>query len=360
MTRIKLPGLIDNHVHLREPGGTHKEDWLTGTQAALAGGFTAVLAMPNTLPPIVDGASLDLTLEAAADKCVCDYGIYLGATVENANNAADHVGRVAGMKMYLDDTFGTLKIDWRDLTTMNAHFANWPANSPLVCHAEERTIPAAIMLAQIHNRPVHILHVSRKSEIDCIEAAKNLGLPVTCEVGPHHLYLSVEDFETLGYGFKEVRPRLAELSDQAALWSAIERGVVDCIATDHAPHLPAEKTAEKPSPGFAGLEVSLALMLRAVHEGRITIERLTELMYHNPRKIFGLPEQPETWIEVDMEKRWTVRAADMYSRCGWSPFEGWELQGKVEKVVLRGEVVVEGGVVSAEPGTGQRIQRVEG
>ena len=137
---LRLPGLIDPHVHMREPGATHKEDWDSGTQAALAGGFTTVLAMPNTKPPIVDAETLDLALDAAARKARCDYAQYLGAGPENAASARSLAPRSAGLKMYLDQTYGPLRLD--DMTLWMEHFANWPAESPIVAHAEGRSIAA--------------------------------------------------------------------------------------------------------------------------------------------------------------------------------------------------------------------------
>ncbi len=204
---MNLPGLIDVHVHLREPGATHKEDWDTGTAAALAGGFTTVLAMPNTQPPITDGERLSLALDAAAAKARCDYGQYVGAGPDNALSLAGIAGRAAGLKMYLDQTYGPLRLD--DLTLWMDHFAHWPAARPLAAHAEGRTLAAVILLAALYNRPVHLCHVSRREEILVIRAAKEKGLPVTCEVAPHHLFLTEEDIPALGPGRSEVRPRLA-------------------------------------------------------------------------------------------------------------------------------------------------------
>jgi carbamoyl-phosphate synthase/aspartate carbamoyltransferase/dihydroorotase len=350
-----LPGLIDPHVHLREPGGTHKEDWYSGTCAALAGGITTVLAMPNTKPPLVDTDSLALSLNAAAQKAVCDYGVYACGTAANADTISNLSHLATGLKLYLDDTYGQLLLDWRDLNSLNSHFANWHSTRPLVCHAEARSIPAAILLAQLHNRPVHIAHVSRASEIACIWAAKEKGLPVTCEVAPHHLFLSTIDIPKLGRGRCEVRPRLATPADQAALWHALQAGVIDCIATDHAPHLLSEKDSENPPPGFPSLDVSLALMLQAVWDGRLQIGQLVALMADNPRQIFGLPTQPDTYVEVDPELRWIVRGADSFSRCKWSPFEGWELRGKVVRVVLRGQLAFEADQILATAGSGQWV-----
>jgi carbamoyl-phosphate synthase/aspartate carbamoyltransferase/dihydroorotase len=185
---IKLPGLIDPHVHLREPGATHKEDYDSGTSAALAGGFTIVLAMPNTKPPIFDSATLDLALNAAKQKARCDFGQYIGAGPYNADIAASLAGMAAGLKMYLDSTFGELRLD--DMTLWTPHFQKYPKNYPLVAHSESRTMAAAILFAAVYDRPVHIAHISLKEEVLLIKAAKEKGIKVTCEVCPHHLFLS--------------------------------------------------------------------------------------------------------------------------------------------------------------------------
>ncbi|MBU1660295.1 MAG: amidohydrolase family protein, partial [Chloroflexi bacterium] len=185
---MQLPGLIDIHVHLREPGATHKEDWDTGTSAALAGGFTTVLAMPNTQPPVTDAASLDLALKAARRKARCDYGQYLGAGPDNVDLLPDLAPRSTGLKMYLDQTYGSLRLD--DMTLWMRHFAHWPRSRPIAAHAEGRTLAAVILMAQLYDRSVHLCHVSRREEILLIKAAKEKGIKVTCEVTPHHLFLS--------------------------------------------------------------------------------------------------------------------------------------------------------------------------
>lgn len=351
MPTLRLPGLIDPHVHLREPGATHKEDYASGTAAALAGGFTCVLDMPNTTPPIVDAAALAIKQAAAAAHARCDYGIYLGATVDNVTSAASLAPRVAGLKMYLDQTFGTLRLD--DLGSLVAHMERWPAASPLLCHAEERTAAAAILAAHLAGRSVHICHVSRQAEIELIRAAKEKGMAVTCEVCPHHLFLSTADIPTLGAGRAEVRPRLATPADQAALRANLD--IVDCFGTDHAPHTLAEKDSADPPPGLPGLETALALNLRLADEGLITLEELVEKMVHAPRRIFHLPEQPETWVEVDPDATWVVRGAEMQSRAQWTPFEGWTLRGRVERVVLRGADAYHHGHVLAQPGSGRNV-----
>jgi carbamoyl-phosphate synthase / aspartate carbamoyltransferase / dihydroorotase len=349
---LRLPGLIDPHVHLREPGATHKEDWDSGTAAALAGGFTAVLAMPNTNPPITDAGTLALSLDAAAVKARCDYAQYLGAGPDNAETGPALAGEVAGLKMYLDQTYGPLRLD--GMTLWAEHSARWPSTAPMVAHAESRTMAAVILMASLFNRPVHIAHVSLREEILLIRRAKEAGVKVTCEVGPHHLFLSEDDIRALGFGRSEVRPRLATRADQQALWDNLD--VIDCFATDHAPHTAAEKDGDNPPPGFPGLETALPLLLTAVRERRLTLEDVVRRMYDNPQRIFGLPVQQDTWIEVDENAAYEIRASDAHTRCGWTPFEGRRVHGRVERVVLRGREAFRDGTVLAIPGSGRNLR----
>lgn len=353
---LRIPGLIDPHVHMREPGAVHKEDWDSGTQAALAGGFTMLLAMPNTQPPIVDAVTLSLALDSAASKARCDYAQFLGAGPDNASTAPALATRTAGLKMYLDQTYGPLRLD--DMTLWMDHFASWPAGSPIVAHAETRTMAAVILLAQIFDRPVHIAHVARREEILLIRAAKEKGIQVTCEVGPHHLFLStadlVENGGPLSGGRGEVRPRLATSADQQALWDNL--AYIDCFATDHAPHTIQEKDGPNPPPGFPGLETALPLLLTAVHQGRLTLEDILLRCSTNPRRIFGLPEQPDTWVEIDPDARWEIAGAQTFTRSAWTPFEGCPVQGRVTRVVLRGQTTFENSAVLAPPGFGRNIR----
>lgn len=348
---LKLPGLIDPHVHLREPGGAHKEDWDSGTAAALAGGFTILLAMPNTQPPVTDADSLALAADAAQKKARCDYGQFLGAGPDNVSWLPELAARSCGLKMYLDQTFGPLRLD--DLSLWMAHFAHWPQDRPIVAHAEGRTLAAVILMAALYDRPVHLAHVSRREEILLVRKAKEQGLKVTCEVAPHHLFLTQEDIPALGQGRSEVRPRLASRPDRDALWDNLD--VIDCFATDHAPHTREEKDGPNPPPGFPGLETALPLLLGAVREGRLTLEDLLARMVTNPRRIFGLSEQAQTWVEVDPDAEWEVRASECQTRCGWTPFEGWKLRGRVQRVVLRGETVYQDPQVLAHAGSGYNL-----
>jgi carbamoyl-phosphate synthase/aspartate carbamoyltransferase/dihydroorotase len=349
---MKLPGLIDIHVHMREPGGTHKEDWDSGTAAALAGGFTAVLAMPNTQPPVATRQAFALALEAARQKARCDYAQFLGAGPENANLLPALASQAAGLKMYLDQTYGPLRLD--DLTLWMEHFASWPEEFPIVAHAESRSLAAVILMADLFDRPVHLAHVSLREEILLIRRAKEKGLKVTCEVAPHHLFLSQADIPRIGPGRSEVRPRLASPADQAALWENLD--IIDCIATDHAPHTLAEKDSQNPPPGFPGLETALPLLLTAVNEGRLTLEDLVARLHTHPQQIFNLPEQPDTWIDVDPDAAWEIRASGTYTRSAWTPFEGLPVRGRLQRVILRGKEVYHDGEVLAQPGYGINLR----
>jgi carbamoyl-phosphate synthase/aspartate carbamoyltransferase/dihydroorotase len=353
---IRLPGLIDPHVHVREPGQTHKEDWDTATQAALAGGVTMILAMPNTRPPVFDEETLDLALAAARQKARCDYAQFVGAGPDNAHVLTSLASKAAGLKMYLDSTFGELRLD--DMTLWMPHFQNYPKDDPIVLHSESRTMAAGILFAAIYDRPVHIAHISLKEEVQIVRAAKERGIKVTCEVCPHHLFLSREDIPAINNkrpGRGEVRPRLADKEDVEALWKNMD--VIDCFATDHAPHTLEEKDSVNPPPGFPGLETLLPLLLTAISDGRLTFDDLIQKSVINPRKIFRLPEQAETWIEVDEDAKYEIKAENQFTRCNWTPFEGWKVTGKVRKVVLRGKTALEDGKILVEKGYGRNIRQ---
>uniref|UniRef100_A0A670I5S3 Carbamoyl-phosphate synthetase 2, aspartate transcarbamylase, and dihydroorotase n=1 Tax=Podarcis muralis TaxID=64176 RepID=A0A670I5S3_PODMU len=359
---IRLPGLIDVHVHLREPGATHKEDFASGTAAALAGGITMVCAMPNTSPAIIDAGSFALAQKLAEAGARCDYALFVGASSDNAGSLGPLAGAAAGLKMYLNDTFSDLKMD--NVSLWMEHFEKWPKHLPIVAHAEKQTVAAILMVAQLYQRPVHICHVARKEEILIIKAAKQKGIEVTCEVAPHHLFLCQEDLGRIGEGRGQVRPMLGTREDMEALWENMD--TIDCFATDHvrapgavwgpglchaslshsAPHTLEEKLGKEPPPGFPGLETMLPLLLTAVSEGRLSVEDLVQRLYENPRRIFGLPLQEDTYIEVDLEQEWLVPPNTAFSKARWTPFEGMRVKGTVRRVILRGEVAYIDGQVS--------------
>uniref|UniRef100_A0A3B4TF12 Multifunctional protein CAD n=1 Tax=Seriola dumerili TaxID=41447 RepID=A0A3B4TF12_SERDU len=351
-TLVRLPGLIDVHVHLREPGAIHKEDFSSGTAAALAGGVTMVCAMPNTSPAITDPSTMALVQKLAKAGCRCDYALYVGAASDNAAVLPSIASQAAGLKMYLNDTYSTLKMD--NVSLWMEHFEKWPKQMPIVAHAEKQTVAAILMVAQLYQRPVHICHVAKKEEILIIRAAKQKGIQVTCEVAPHHLFLCEDNLSEIGNGRAQVRPMLGTREDMEALWENMD--IIDCFATDHAPHSVEEKNAENPPPGYPGLETMLPLLLTAVSDGRLTLDDIIRRLYDNPRKIFNLPVQENTYVEVDLEQEWLIPQAMQFTKSKWTPFQGLKVKGKVRRVVLRGEVAYIDGQVLVPPGYGEDVK----
>jgi carbamoyl-phosphate synthase/aspartate carbamoyltransferase/dihydroorotase len=338
---MRLPGLIDVHVHLRVPGGEHKEDFHTATAAALAGGFTTMLGMPNTQPPLVTLSEWRIAQQTAARHSLCDVFLYAGASAAHLSELPALSEQALALKLYMDETYGDLKV--QGLSILATIFKTWPKNKVLAVHAEDTSIAMAISLATIYERPVHICHVSRKAEIELIADAKARGLPITCEVTPHHLFLTHRDEIKLG-SLGMMRPTLGDQVDVDALWAHIN-STIDIIASDHAPHTLVEKKSPNPPWGVPGLESTLPLMLTAVSQGRLSLHRLLQLLYDNPRRIFSLPEQPETWVEIDPDAHYTFPDHPLYTKCGWSPFAGMEMKSRVTQVVLRGKEVVREGLV---------------
>lgn len=329
---------INPHVHLRDFDESHKEDLDSGTRAAVAGGWTTVLDMPNNRPPITDRASLEEKHRRAAEKIHCFYGAFLVGVAGNARQAAEAASGAAGLKIYLDNTHGALFV--RELDLLAEHFRLWPAGKPILVHAEGLSAPLAVGLAQVYGKRLHLCHISTAEEIAFIRAAKESGAAITCEVTPHHLLLTEDDARRLG-PFGYMKPELKTAADVQALWDNLD--VIDCIADDHAPHTVEEKRSENPPPGVPGLETTLPLMLNAVAEGRLTLEQLVERVSTNPARIFHIPDQPETYALIDTEARYTLDTAALQTRCGWSPFEGHPLRGRICEVWIRGKRVFRDG-----------------
>ncbi|OGE18762.1 hypothetical protein A3J19_01500 [Candidatus Daviesbacteria bacterium RIFCSPLOWO2_02_FULL_41_8] len=336
---IKLPGLIDPHVHLREPGATQKEDFETGTKAAIVGGYTCVLDMPNNPLATASPEALQEKMDLAKKRIYCDVGFHFGASGKSVQYFQEVFGKVFGLKVYMNQTTGDLLME--DDSTLETVFSAWPKDLPVLVHAEGNTLQKAIDLAKKFGNRLHVCHISLAKEIELIKQAKESGLNLSCEVSCHHLFLTDDDVKRLGpYGL--MKPPLSSKEDQDILWQALVDGTIDMIASDHAPHTKAEKEGEKPPYGVPGLETTLPLLLTAVNEDRLTIERLIELTSTNPRKVFGIPEQEETYVEVDMGENWTIDDKNLQTKCGWTPFVGMQVTGKVKKVVLRGKVVFDG------------------
>ena len=349
MSLLRFPTLVDVHTHMRVPGGEHKEDFDSGTAAALAGGVVQVLAMPNTSPPLTDEASFDVAVSAARAQARCDVGIFLGATERNAPIPPALQRRACGLKIYVNDTFGSLRVE--SLAAMQNHFRAWRGPGPIVVHAEGLFVAACITLAAQYDQHVHFAHISRGDEIAAIRGAKERGLRVSCEVAPHHLWLDEGDLPRLGpYG--DMRPRLATEGDRKMLWDGVRSGVVDVIATDHAPHLREEKESAEPPPGVPGLETTLPLLMNAVQAARLTLERVVELTATAPRRLFHLPEPPESYIEVETGGLWTLPERGWQTRPDWSPFAGEVVAARLRRTVLRGAVAYEDGRVLAGRGSG--------
>lgn len=337
---VILPGLIDVHTHLREPGATQKEDFETGTKAAIAGGYTAVLDMPNNPIPTVSKQSLDQKIKLAIGRIYCNVGFHFGATPKNYQTFQKVKNKVFGLKVYMNHTTGDLLME--DEKALGNVFKNWPYPKPILVHAEGETLKKAINLAKKYRQKLHICHVSLKQEIELIKQMKQEGIDISCEVSCHHLFLADRDAERLGpYGM--MRPPLSSEKDRQALWNNLD--IVDMIASDHAPHTKEEKESSTPPNGVPGLETSLALLLTAVNEGKLTIEKVIELTSTNPRRIFGIPQQAKTYVEVDLDEQFRISNQQLFTKCGWTPFEGMEVRGKIKRVVLRGKVAFDNGKV---------------
>lgn len=330
---LKLPGLIDEHVHLREPGATQKEDFRTGTMAAIAGGFTTVIDMPNNPLPTTSLERLKEKIRLAKKKALCPIYFYLGADQNNFDQFPKVKGKVKGLKIYLDSTTGPLLIT--DLAVLNKIFRFWSKSLPILVHAEDATVAKVLGLVAVWGKPVHFCHISQASEIELIKKAKEKGLPITCEVTPHHLFLTESDLKQLGpYGM--MKPPLKSKKDVASLWKNLK--IIDCFGTDHAPHTKAEKESSNPPSGVPGLETALPLLLTAVKKGRLSIEDIILRFYKNPARIFKIKKNND-YIEVDLDQKWEIKNSELFTKCGWSPFNGWKVQGKVQRVFIGGKKV---------------------
>lgn len=376
---MQLPGLIDPHVHLRDPGQTEKEDFYTGTSAALAGGYTSILDMPNNKTPIISRTTLEEKIKIAKEKIVCDVGFHFGSMGDNLDEFPKVTGYsssgalaesrstssrqartikslVLGLKLYLNQTTGNFLLDKSHLEKI---FAAWPKELPILVHAEDTTFDDVLEVVKEHPRKLHLCHMSTKYELTRVIEAKEAGLPVTCGVTPHHLFLTENDLNHLS-AFGMMRPPLRSREDVDFLWKHLS--MIDLIESDHAPHTKEEKQnppAGGPTPfGVPGLETTLPLLLTAVSQGRLSLEQVVKLCHDNPSKIFNIPKipnTPKTTVEIDMESTYEIKNENLFTKCKWSPFDGWKVKGRVRRVFLREEKVFEDGKVLAAPGSGNII-----
>ena len=349
---LKLPGLIDPHVHLRTPGQEYKEDFTSGTKAAIAGGFTTILDMPNNSVPITTFELLKQKQQIAKSTILCDVGFHFGSLGQNFEEFAKVQNGVTGIKIYLNQTTGGFIVD---TNVFRKICESWPVELPILVHAEADVIGEVIEIGHQTIKKLHICHISSQKELETVINAKQHGYNVTCGVTPHHLFLTEEATQRLG-SIARMKPTLKPQADVDFLWSHLQD--IDIIESDHAPHSREEKQSDKPPFGIPGLETTLALLLTAVKENKLTVQDIVRLCHDNPAKIFNITEDPQTYIEVDENEEWVVDASKLFTKAKSSPWHGVPLTGKVKRVYIRGTKVFENNQFFVEPGFGQIIKNI--
>ncbi len=337
---VVLPGVIDPHVHFRDPGLTYKEDFRTGSFAAAAGGVTCVLDMPNTKPPTLTNELLGEKRGIASRKSVVNYGFHFGSSPENLEEIK-RAEDIAAVKIFMDASTGNMLIEDDEVLEKIM-------GSTRLCsvHAEGGNVRKAVEFAKSLNRKCYLCHVTEGEELGYVKGEENVFVEVT----PHHLFLTEKDQNNL----IKMKPTLKKESDRESLWEALRNGTVDTIGTDHAPHTIEEKESSEVF-GVPGVETRVPLMLDALNKGKVTLKRLVETMCENPAKIFKI--RNKGFIEegkdgdltiIDMKLRKRVRNDRLFTKCGWSPFNGYELQGWPVITIVNGNVVFQNGEVNGK------------
>jgi len=326
MRKITLPGLIDVHVHLRDPGQTEKEDFSTGSQAALSGGFTTICDMPNNKIPIFTHERLMEKIERAKKTAQCKILFYFGTLGDNFGEFEKIYPHVVGLKLYLDNTTGGFILNTHKLRSV---YDAWKSDKPILLHCEDEHIKTLINIVRTTKKKTHICHIHSRIVLDEIIAAKKEGLPITCGITPHHLFLTKRDEEKLG-AFGMMKPPLPTERDSVYFWEQIHQ--IDVVESDHAPHTISEKQSDNPPFGVPGLETTLPLLLDAMNKKKIKLEDIIRLCYDNPRKILHLQESRER-VVVDMDEEYIIKGSDLKTKCRWTPFEGVKVKGKILKVI---------------------------
>ena len=370
-----LPGVVDDQVHFREPGLTHKEDLTTASRACAKGGVTSFLEMPNTIPHAVDQTRLEQKLSLGAEKSRVNYGFYIGATPDNVSELKS-IHRSPGIKIFIGSSTGDLLVDRQealerifaetnlpicahceDEQTVQANRLKYAESHDVADHSNVRDHKAAVIatrraldLAYRHNHRFHVLHMSTAAETDLVADHRNL---ITAEACPHHLLFSIDDYSRLGTRI-QMNPSIKTQADCAALWQALEDGRIQVIATDHAPHTLEEKSQPYPqSPsGLPAVENSLALLLDRVNAGKATLDQVVHWMCDAPARVWDMVGKGRIaegydadLVLVDLNKSATIRDEEQLTKSRWSPWHGVTLKGwPVRTWVMGREVFRDGNV----------------
>lgn len=338
-----LPGIIDVHTHMRDPGLTHKEDFTSGSKACARGGVTTFIDMPNTIPVTVTEKALMDKKDIMVGRSYVDYGFHFGGSKkDNSEEIKKVLDKVASTKIFLNMSTGDMLIENEKVVE------NIFRESKIISvHAEEGMVEKAIEFCKKYDKELYLCHLSKASEIELLREAKAEGVKVFGEVTPHHLFLNVDDVNATERSkmLLRMKPELKEKSDNEALWKALADGTLDSIGTDHAPHLIEEKLA-KLTYGVPSVENSLEMMLNGVKENRITFERLIEVMCKNPAKIFKIKNKGDIAVGydgdlviVDINDNSPIKDDKVITKANWTPFENCNRGGRVLTTILRGEIV---------------------
>ncbi|WP_414753443.1 dihydroorotase [Anabaena sp. CCY 9910] len=374
-----LPGVIDPQVHFREPGLEHKEDLFTASCACAKGGVTSFLEMPNTRPLTTTQQALDDKLQRAASKCLVNYGFFIGATGENTPELLA-ANPTPGIKIFMGSMHGQLLVDQdavlesifaqgqrliavhaEDQARINQRRQEFAGIQDPAIHSQIQDNQAALLATQLalklskkYQRRLHILHMSTADEAELLRQDKPSW--VTAEVTPQHLVLNTGDYDRIGT-LAQMNPPLRSPHDNEVLWQALRDGVIDFIATDHAPHTLEEKAQPYPnSPsGMPGVETSLAVMLTAAMEGKCTIAQVANWMSKAVAVAYGIPNKgaiapgyDADLVLVDLHTYRPVLREELLTKCHWSPFEGWNLTGWADTTIVGGQIVYHKGKLNTE------------
>ena len=381
-----IPGVIDDQVHFREPGLTHKGDIAEGSRAAAAGGVTSFMDMPNVKPPTVTNELLREKQQIARENAVVNYSFYLGATVDNIEEIKKVDPRTTcGIKVFMGSSTGNMLVDspealerifaespiliathCEDTPTINRNLALFQEmlgdDIPTYCHPIIRSREAcykssslAASLARKHNSRLHILHLSTAEELALLDQGDRKEKRITGEVCVHHLWFNSKAYLTKG-SLVKWNPAIKAESDRKALLQALKDSRLDVIATDHAPHLPEEKTGVymKSASGGPMVQHSLVVMLELMERGETTLENIVDKMCHAPADLFRMEERGylregyKADITIFEKHPWTVSKRNLRYRCGWSPLEGMTFTYKVKTTIVNGQIVYNNGKINDE------------